>query len=192
MSLTRCGPHDSTITRSSGRGGVDVGGVAEGKRRRWQCSLFHISSAVDFFHQPPHQHTPNHSLNPPFFFAFTCLMWNVGGDVQQTLNAVLKWMLRRMRATHGAQSLYIFTAQQIHRLSLSRAADYESTWQNKSSIIIQKNTEGSVTKRNRLENMKCSSIFCAIEKRLKTNYIANILILSGVCMTFTCINSKRQ
>ncbi len=55
------------------------------------------------------------------------------------------WMLLRMCATHRAQSLHTLTAQQIHRLSLSRAADFESTWQNKSFIIFQNNTEGSVT-----------------------------------------------
>ncbi len=67
VSLTRCGPHDSTITRSSGRGGVDVGGVAEGKRRRWRCSLFHISSAVDFFINHPTS-TPPPQLTPPLPF----------------------------------------------------------------------------------------------------------------------------
>lgn len=85
------------------------------------------------------------------------------------------WMLRRMCAKHRAQSLYTFTAQQIHRLSLSRAADFESTWQNKSSIIIQKNTEGSVTKRNQYKIWNAPQFSGLLKKAFKQTVLWSYL-----------------
>ncbi len=182
MSLTRCGPHDSTITRSSGRGGVDVGGVAEGKRRRWRCSLFHISSAVDFFINHPTS-TPPPQLTPPSrsFSTITCLLRHIGGDVQQTLNAELKSL---------DAAAYVCDTQSSKSTHTYGTADTppESFKSCRLWINMTKQISHHISKQHgRLcnWNIKCSSIFCAIEKSIKWN-------VSGICMTFTTINSRRQ
>ncbi len=136
MSLTRCGPHDSTITRSSGRGGVDVGGVAEGKRRRWRCSLFHISSAVDFFINTPPAHPHLSSPPPPpplpFLLHHHLPLETYRGDVQQTLNAELK-SLDAAAYVCDHTELKVYTHLRHSRYTawvFQELQDFESTWQN--------------------------------------------------------------
>ncbi len=146
------------------------------------CFTFHLQWIFSSTTPPAHPHLSSPPPPPSRSFStITCLLRHIGGDVQQTLNAELKSLdaAAYVCDTQSSKSTHTYGTADTPPESFKSCR----LWINMTKQIIHHISKQHGRLCN--WNMKCSSIFCAIEKSIKWN-------VSGICMTFTTINSRRQ